>query len=109
MNRDAVAREVPPAVRAWLHQQPHAVWWAVAQNLAVNVAATLLANNGEAGVNPVIYKSLCTHRSSAVSALAQSATFTGKRWRAKTVARRVGQHFALGFEMVYTRLRWKQK
>ena len=111
MNRDRVRAELPPAVVAWLEANgSSAVWRAIRHDLAFKVAAILLLNDGEAGVAPVIYAKLCQHPSPAVRALAQSASWPpNRRWRKKTVALHVANYFAIGFEALYQRVRWKQK
>jgi hypothetical protein len=113
MNRGAVEAELPASMRTWLGKNipPDAwnrTWNALADDLAFSVAATLLENDGEAGLTPEIYTQLGRHPSPAVRTLARAATFRGRRWRASSVTRRVAAYFAVPWSPLYHRVLWSR-
>src|SRR5690348_12500703 len=109
MNREAVAAELPPDTVAWLEHASPRLWGAVAREVALRVATTLLFNQGEAGLTRKVYELLCGDPSPAVRALAQSAVFPEpKPWLAKPIAREVARWFQVAEWAVYEDLRYEQ-
>lgn len=106
MDRTAVEQELPVAVRRWHERHSSdATWYEIGLDCAVTVAAALLIRNGAAGIDLELFQRLCDDPSPAVRALAGSAEFPRRRFRAKTVAIRVAHHFQVSAWVLYEMLR----
>src|SRR6266702_8936762 len=98
MDRDRVAAELPPGMRAWLAGADPRTWNSVARDVAARVAARLLAGDGEAAWNGPAHRLLLADPSPAVRAVAADLgcrPTTALRWTRGAIVTAACEWFGL--------------